>query len=179
MAILPNKANVAGNTEKMNDFSPVPVGKYPAILVKSEYKANKAGTGHGLNLQYKIIDGEHRGRVFFDLLNLDNPNQTTVQIANKSLNSLCAACGKVGVEDSDELHGIPVLVTLGMTKATPAYPAKNKVTFIEEYTGTATYDGPTESKAAAPPWAGKKAEVTPTQEKAAPPWVKAQQSNED
>lgn len=160
MAQLPSAFNTANNNEKMSDFSAMPAGKYPAVIVKSEYKKNKAKNGNYLDLQHKVIDGEHKGRVFFNKLNLDNVNPTAVQIANKTLNSICEACGKVGVLDSDELHGIPMLVTLKLKAATAAYPASNDVGFYEKYTGTAEA-GPASSNPTAGNAAGPAKTTTP------------------
>jgi len=172
MAILPNTANAGENNQMMNDFSPLPIGKYPCMIVKSDYKENKKKTGHILSLQYKVIEGEQNGRVFFDNLNLDNPNPQTVEIANKTLNSVCDACGKVGVMDSDELHGIPVLVTLGLTKATAKYAPSNKISFIEKYTGTvspANIETPTNTPTNVPSNANAAPHSTP---KKVVPWAK-------
>jgi hypothetical protein len=127
MARLPIAANTEGNNETLDDFSPVPAGDYIAMITKSEYKETKAKNGHYLQLMWKIISGEKKGRVLFDNLNLDNPNEVAVNIANKALNSICKACDKVGVQDSEELHGIPVKLTVAVQQATATNPASNNI----------------------------------------------------
>ena len=107
MAKLPQPANTSENKEGLTDFSAIPAGKYPMMLIKSEFKQTKAKDGHYLDCRFKVIDGERKGKLLFEKFNLDNPNPVAVEIANKAVNSLSAACGKVGVEDSEELHGIP------------------------------------------------------------------------
>ena len=58
----------------------------------------------------------HRGRRFWSTLNLWNPSPTTVEMAQRELNSICHAVGKLRVVDTEELHGIPMLVKLGFQK---------------------------------------------------------------
>lgn len=127
MAQLMQTANVEGNNEKMGDFSAIPAGEYIAQIVKSEWKDTKAGDGKFIQFQIKILEGEFTGRVLFDRLNLVNPNPVAVEIANKGLNSMCDACGLVGVDDSEQLHGIPMNVVVKVEPATPSYPESNSI----------------------------------------------------
>jgi len=137
MAKLIQPANTNGNQEVLNDFTPVPPNDYKVIIAKSEFKKTKAGTGHYLSLQMKIIEGEYKGRILFENLNLDNPNPTAVEIANKALNTICKACNKVGVQDSEELHGIPMIATVSITEATKTKPASNSIKFYAPVEGAA------------------------------------------
>src|SRR5687768_1548125 len=99
----------------------------PAVLEKSEMKANNAGTGHYLALTFRVHEGPFEGRRFFTNLNLDNPNEKAVKIAERELSALCHACGKLKVSDSEELHEIPILLKLGVEPARGEYPARNKI----------------------------------------------------
>jgi len=110
----------------MDDFSPAPDGDYTASIVESEMKDTKAGTGKYLNLKLKISGGDENGRMVYSLLNLVNPNPIAVEIAQKEMKSICDACGKATVKDSMELHGIPMIITLG-TEESEGYPPKNVV----------------------------------------------------
>src|SRR5512139_3630412 len=98
-----------------------------AVLDKSEMKATSAGTGHYLSLEFVAIEGKYEGRHFYDRLNLDNPNEQAVKIAERSLSALCHAAGKLKVSDSEELHDIPVVLKLGIDPARGEYEARNKV----------------------------------------------------
>ena len=60
-------------------------------------------------------------------MNLDNPNQTAVEIANKEFASMCEACGVDEVEDSTELHGIPFGMRLGIKPGDANWPPKNVI----------------------------------------------------
>jgi hypothetical protein len=129
MALLQRKANCEGNKQGLDDFSPIPAGKYAAIIYKSEFKKTKDKKGNYLQIQLKVVNGDHKGKVLFDRLNLDNVNPIAVQIANKTLNTICKACGKFGVEDSEELHGIPMLVTVAVKPATSTHAASNEIKY--------------------------------------------------
>jgi len=127
MALLPKAANTEGNNQGADSFEAIPAGDYLAHITKSEMKANKAKTGHFLLLIHTILEGEHKGSSIFVRLNLDNPNPKAVEIANKELNSICQACDKEGVEDSEELHQIPMCIKVAVEEATAQWPASNAV----------------------------------------------------
>ena len=127
MAQLPSVFD-AKNSEKQTEFEPIPAQWVIGEAVKSEYKANSSKTGHYLTFQMKVIAPEkHKGRVVFNLMNLDNPNQTAVEIANKEFASMCEACGLDEVEDSTELHGIPFGMRLGVKPGDANWPPKNVI----------------------------------------------------
>ena len=128
MPLLPNRANTEENKDGMDDRSPIPAGDYPMHIVKTEFKPTKAKTGHYLACQLKVLDGEYKGRVVFLNLNLDNPNPVAVEIANKELNSICQACGQEGVEDSDELLNIPMMVSVKINPGDANWPPSNETT---------------------------------------------------
>ena len=117
----------AGTVVEDTDFAALPNGEYPCIVKESEFKENKAGTGKYLNLRLDIIDGQYKGRVIFDRLNLQNKNEIAVEIAKKQLAGLCRAAGKIKIKDSSELHNIPVTVRLTFKKGTNGYDDSNDV----------------------------------------------------
>jgi len=135
MARLPRVANTEGNTDSLDDNSPVPAGEYPAMIHDSDYIETKAKNGHYLKLSLKIIEGEYKGKFLWDILNLDNPNKDAVEIANKTINSISQACAVVGAEDSEELHNIPMIVTVIVKEATAMHPASNGIKNYKSYDG--------------------------------------------
>lgn len=147
MAKLPLKYNTESNKEGLGDFTPLPAGDHVMAITKTEYKATKAGTGHYLQCILKVISGKNKGRSLFENLNLDNPNPIAVEIANKSLNSICQACDKVGVEDSEELHNIPMMVTLKVVPATATQPPSNSVVAYKPHDGVIVDEAPETSSA--------------------------------
>lgn len=117
----------ASTVEPSDSYDLVPAGWYQAIIVESEQVATKAGTGSYLKLRFDIIDGEHSGRVLFDNLNLDNPNQIAVEIAYKALSAICRAVGVMKPESSSDLHDIPLMIKVGIQPAKGEYEASNRI----------------------------------------------------
>jgi hypothetical protein len=98
----------------------LPPGKYNVHIVASEFKDTSTG-GQMLVLEMDILDGEHAGRKMWDRLNLENANPKAVEIAEETLRDICLAQGKIGCDDSEELHFIPMTATI---KVKPAHVDK-------------------------------------------------------
>lgn len=101
--------------------------QYHVMMVKSTLMKNKETEGKNLACQFKITDGEKKGRILFTRLNLINKNQTAVEIANNELADIIRACGKESIKDSEELHGIDILVEVSIIEETDTNPASNKI----------------------------------------------------
>jgi hypothetical protein len=97
-------------------FDPIPASKYLAIISESEFKATKNGVGQYLQLTFQVLEGEHKGRLLWSRLNLDNPNSTTVKIARAELSAICRAVGVMAPKDSVELHNLPLVIKVGHKK---------------------------------------------------------------
>jgi Protein of unknown function (DUF669) len=106
----------ARNVEPTNDFEPIPAGKYLAMIIESESKPNKNGTGSYLQLTFQVIDGPYKNRFVWAHLNLDHPNETAVKIARGELSAICRAVGIMAPRDSVELHNLPLLITVKCKK---------------------------------------------------------------
>lgn len=106
----------ANQVEPSSDFEPIPAGKYLAVITESEMKANKANTGHYLQLTFQVTDGPYKGRNLWARLNLDNPNATAVQIARAELSAICRAVGVLAPNDSVELHDLPIVCNVDSRK---------------------------------------------------------------
>ena len=127
----------ASQGEQMSDRSALPAGEYLAAIARSDVSDTKKGDGRKVELEFEVLDGPHKGRRFWTTLNLWNPNPVAVEIAQRELNSICHAVGKLRVADSEELHAVPLKVSLGIdtsgrnvaksykpaTAATPSAPA--------------------------------------------------------
>lgn len=86
------------------DFSPLPEGRYEAMVVQSSVGDNKKKTGQVLTLEIDIIGPTHAGRKLFERLNIVNENSTAETISRQALAELCAAVGKQQISDTSELH---------------------------------------------------------------------------
>ena len=52
----------ANLVEPTKALEPIPAGKYQAVIIESEMKPTKAGTGQYLELKFQILEGEYKGR---------------------------------------------------------------------------------------------------------------------
>lgn len=115
-------ANLSGmfdpTAEAQQDFSPLPSGQYNAQIVESELKPTNKNDGQYLELVYTVLDGEFKNRKVWARLNLDNPNATTVKIANEQLASIKQAVGVDPNESQSEaLHYKPRSIRVEMIPA--------------------------------------------------------------
>jgi len=117
----------ATTVDPVDDFSPIPAGEYVMAIIDSEMKPTKNGQGQYLQLTLQVLEGEYKGRMVWDRLNLVNPNQTVVEIARRTLSAICHAVGKLQVQDSAELHDIPMVVRVSVRPADGQYDASNEV----------------------------------------------------
>lgn len=110
-------------------YGPLPAGEYECMVMSTDTRPTKAGTGNYLELTISIISGEHSGRRHWERLNLDNPNKQTVDIARKQLAQLCLAVGlaeqrgdeiEINITDSSVLHDRPFVAELGIDKKDPS-----------------------------------------------------------
>jgi hypothetical protein len=94
----------ANSVEPNVPFEVLPPGDYVVQAIASSMEVTKAGTGRFLKVEFEVQGGESAGRKVFDRFNLENPNATAVEIAQRQLSSLCRAIGVVSLSDSEQLH---------------------------------------------------------------------------
>ncbi len=102
----------ATQVEPTVDFEHVPAGRYIAEITDSDMRENSKGTGEYLWLEFTILDGPYAGRKLWAQVNLVNPSTQAVEIAQRELSAICHAVGKLRVQDSMELHNIPMEVNV-------------------------------------------------------------------
>ena len=109
----------------------IPSGTYEAVVTDSETRATKNGNGMGINLTFEILsDGPAKGRKVFAWINYENQNAKAQQIGREELASLCKAVGVTELEDTVQLHNLPLVITVGIDRNDPtknvikAYKAK-------------------------------------------------------
>lgn len=127
--------------ETMGDRSILPDGEYIAVISKSEIKDAKTAGNRYINLEWEVYDGDCKGRRFWSMLNLWNANATAVEIAQREFNSICHAVGKLKVQDTEELHSIPMRVTLGQRKQ-DGYDPQNIIKAIKPMNAAPTTSAP-------------------------------------
>lgn len=140
----------AENVDPKFGFDPIPQGKYLAIISDSEMKATKAGGGRYLQLTFQIIDGDHKGRLVWSRLNIENANAQTVKYARAELSAICRATGVMAPKDSVELHNLPLIISVGLKKRSDTSELTNVIRGYERK--DAGKMAPAASNAGKAPW---------------------------
>jgi hypothetical protein len=134
-------------------FEPVPEGWYRVVITDAEEKPTKAQTGSYLQLTVEIVEGQYQGRKIFDRLNLKNPSQTAVNIANTKLSQICHGIGIMRPETEQGLCNRPLMAMLLVEPPQNGYGAQNK---IDKYAAPDKVPGAEPAAAATatstPPW---------------------------
>ena len=120
----------AGEIDPAKPRGTIPAGKYKCVITASGEQPTRAMTGTMLKLQMQVIEGPHQGQMVFDQLNVNNPSQTAMEIAQRTLSAICRATGVMMPQDSSDLHNKPLLVTVTV-ETTKDYGTRNKVAGYE------------------------------------------------
>ena len=106
-----------------------------------------------LVLTCQIIEGPHQGVSLMDRLNLNNPNKTAEEIAQRTLSAICRSVGVMLPNESSDLHDKPLMITVRVKPAEGNYQASNEIAGYEPCEGGAPAAAP--AAAATPPWKKK------------------------
>ena len=112
-------------------FEPIPAGNYIAQIIESDLRVTKAGNGEYIALTWEILGDEYAGRRIFSNLNIVNPNEKAVQIAKSFLKQICTAIGLESVQDTQELHGAPMAVTVKIQAGSRGYADQNVINSVK------------------------------------------------
>ena len=117
-----NDAYDSTNGEGMRDVAPLK-GWHKCTIVETERRAPNEKGNSQLKIKFQVMDGECEGRHSQAFLSLWNNSAQAKEIADRAMNSICEACGKLRsqVIDSDMLIGIPMMVLFGPQKDAPQY----------------------------------------------------------
>lgn len=149
----------------------LPAGDYPVVITDSGMKIAKSG-GEYLELVLQVIDGPYCNRLVWDRIILSNPSPKAVEIGKRTLSQICHAVGLLQVQDSAQLHNIPLMARLkykddpqwGPSNDVGSYRAMSQApatpSFAQPAPSAAPFAAPPPRPAApiagaAPPWAAK------------------------
>jgi pentose-5-phosphate-3-epimerase len=110
-----------------SEFAPLPEGDYVAVISESEQKPTKAGDGSYVKLKIEIVDGDYKGRVLFENLNLQNKNETAVAIAKRALADICLAVDVPRPTNTAQLHNKPMLIQVKCEKRKDIDEIQNRI----------------------------------------------------
>ncbi|NBO81961.1 MAG: DUF669 domain-containing protein [Betaproteobacteria bacterium] len=135
----------ASAVQPSSAYEVLPPGKYLGQIVASEMRPTKDGTGQYLYLELDILDGLYAGRKLFDRLNLVNASPDTVQIAQRTLSSICRAVGKMQVSNSEQLHLVPMTLDVRVRPPKGMYGESNSIRYLLRGGASATAAPPAPS----------------------------------
>jgi Protein of unknown function (DUF669) len=141
----------AHEVEPLKPFEVLPAGTYRAQIVESEMRVTRDGMGQFLWLMLDILEGQHQGRKVFDQLNLVNSNPKTVEIAKRTLSAICHATNRMEIADSEELHLIPMTISVTVEPPKNGYGEKNRIRYLAPKNDGASARAPRQTTAAAAP----------------------------
>lgn len=107
MAQYPFKA------ESVKTYEQLRAGSYKCEIVKTDVMKTKDGSGRYISLQFKVKEGDFKGRSIFQRFNTLNRNPIAVEIAKKQLSILCHSIGIESFNDTDELLNYETIINLG------------------------------------------------------------------
>lgn len=166
----------ASKVDPTQVFEVIPKNDYPMMIVDSEMKETKDKAGKYLQLNAEVIDGQYKGRIIFERLNLVHKNPKTVEIAQRQLSQICHAIGVLNVLDSAQLHNRPFIGSVDIEEGNPKpagqdgkpngkFSDKNVIKSYKPFAaGAATPTAP--AQAATP------AAAAPAAAGSVPPWAK-------
>lgn len=95
---------------------------WPVVITGSEVQATQSDPNNGkLTLNMMIIDGDHKGVMGDDNLNLYHTNPKTCEIAAQQLSSYCWAVHQPDAIMAEQLYNIPFRVIVTQNKKDEKY----------------------------------------------------------
>lgn len=98
-------------------MDPVPAGWYDLKIDDSDMKPTRDGTSNYLKLRFEIISGQYAGRKLFTNLNIGHANPQAKDIALRDLSAIAHSVGVLAIENSMQLHGIPLKARVSVKPA--------------------------------------------------------------
>ena len=157
--------------EGTSEFDPIPEGIYDAEVTASDVVVKDDGQRVRLSIELTVRTDGYDGRKVWHGFNLKNPSPKAEEIAQRELSDLCRACGMAAVPgESEEFHGIPIRIKVGMGKPNPPYAAKSEVKKFLSSGEDAPTQQPARQQQVAPRTGGVSGQVSG---RPAPAWKKA------
>lgn len=103
-----------------SSFDTLPAGTYEAVIANSEARPMKSGNGMGFNFEFEIISNDHKGRKVFAWITFEHRTSPDAQrIGREQLSAICRAVGVTQLNDTVQLHNLPMMITVGIDKNDP------------------------------------------------------------
>lgn len=110
-----------------SDRDPFPANTYPLELTESDVVPTKAGTGQLFKFTAQVTDGDHKGRLVWGQMNLQNANPTAQEIGQSEFRALREVTGVLAPDDTQDLHFKQFMAVVDIEPAKGDYKAKNQI----------------------------------------------------
>lgn len=142
----------ATRVEPDNGPETVPAGWYIVSADESMIRPTKDGANAYTQFRFSILDGQYKGRKLFARFNLQHANPQTSEIAQRGLSALCHAVNVLQLQDTAQIHDIPLKVRVTVKKDEGYEPSNEIRSYknINEEVDMSTA-APTAAKAFTPP----------------------------
>jgi hypothetical protein len=94
--------------EPSDTFEPLPAGNYSVEVIESSLAPTKNGLGELLKLTLLVTEGDYENRRVWGHITIRHQNEVAQRIGQQLLGALCNAAGVGPIEDTDDLHRIPI-----------------------------------------------------------------------
>ena len=139
----------ASTVQPSEGFTPIPAGRYLAVINDSDMRASAGG--QYLQLEFEIIEGDYTGRKLWSRLNLIHTNPDAVKFARADLSAICRAVNVMKLTDTIQLHNLPMVVVVKLKKDKETGEMRNEIRGWEpKGSGVAPVAAAPQAK---PPWA--------------------------
>ena len=107
------------STIDTSSHDPVKPGTYEAVIADTEVRPTRNGNGKGINVTFEILSGDAKGRKVWAWINFQHPNQEAQRIGQEELARICKAVGVEKLQDTAQLHNLPLMITVAIDKDDP------------------------------------------------------------
>lgn len=137
-----------------------PLADYKVEIINAEAKQTKdTASGNGfLELSLMVMEGDYRGQVQIDRLNIYNSNPVAVQIAHKQLSAYAWSMNRPFLQDTNDMIGGKLIATIGPQDSNPKY---SEVKVVKCMDGSLPQRQPQQAQAQAAPQAPPQAPQAP------------------
>lgn len=101
--------------EHQDEYPTLPAGTYEVAATGSK-RHEKDNGEWAIIFQFGVLSGPHKGQDVGLFLCLGYRNDRARQAGLSQLKKLCEACGKRTIQQSEELHGIPIEIDVALTE---------------------------------------------------------------
>lgn len=118
------------NVSTEDQFSPLPAGEYNAVIIETDVKRTRDGSGTYIAAKFEIIDGQYAKRTIFHNFNIANQNAQAVEIGLRQVKQVASFGGHRNpdqISDTNELHGLPVAIVVIVRPPEGQYQARNEI----------------------------------------------------